>query len=176
VRVVRAYARPRGHGLAHLAPEADDDALMRAQYSTPNAQANELLYRRVDIEDVVSAHLLAIESAGTAFRRYIISATAPFTRDDLPMLRRNLPTVMRRLFPDCEALFKARGWKLFDGIDRVYVNERARTELGWQPKCDFHHVLDCLRSDRDFRSTLARTVGVKGYHQGAYADGLYPVA
>jgi UDP-glucose 4-epimerase len=34
-------------------PEPDDDPAVRAAFSTPNAQANELLHRRVDLEDVV---------------------------------------------------------------------------------------------------------------------------
>jgi nucleoside-diphosphate-sugar epimerase len=44
-------------------PEADDDDAISASYEIANVQANELLYRRVDIEDVVSAHLLAVEKA-----------------------------------------------------------------------------------------------------------------
>src|SRR5213075_3272588 len=38
-------------------PEPDDDPAISDAYATPNAQANELLYRRADIEDIVSAHL-----------------------------------------------------------------------------------------------------------------------
>jgi nucleoside-diphosphate-sugar epimerase len=37
----------------------------------------------------------------------------------------------------------------------------ARQELGWRPKYDFRHVLDCLRAGVDFRSPLAREVGSK---------------
>src|SRR4051812_42475030 len=48
-------------------PEDDDNAGVRAQYDTLNMQANELLYRRADIDDVVEAHLLAIER-GPALR------------------------------------------------------------------------------------------------------------
>jgi UDP-glucose 4-epimerase len=78
-------------------PEADDDPVIRNSYSTDNAQANEMLNRRIDIEDVVSAHLLAIDKAAAiGFRRYIISATTPFTRNDLPALRRNAPDVVAR--------------------------------------------------------------------------------
>jgi nucleoside-diphosphate-sugar epimerase len=44
-------------------PEADDDDAISASYEIANVQANELLYRRVDIEDVVGAHLLAVEKA-----------------------------------------------------------------------------------------------------------------
>jgi UDP-glucose 4-epimerase len=112
-------------------PEADDNPEIRAHYAIENAQANEFLHRRVDIEDVVSAHLLALEKAqGLRFRRYIISATTPFSPSDLPELRRDAPDVVQRTFPDCEALFQKRGWKLFPHIDRVYVNDLARRELG----------------------------------------------
>ena len=53
---------------------------------------------------------------------------------------------------------------MFPQLDRVYVNRLAREQLGWQPKYDFLHVLESLRSDQDFRSALARQVGSKGYH------------
>lgn len=65
---------------------------------------------------------------------------------------------------------------MFPGIDRVYVNERARRELGWRPRYDFRQVLTALRAGDDFRSPLARTVGSKGYHERAFSDGPYPVA
>ena len=75
-------------------PEADDNPEIRDRYAIENAQANEFLHRRVDIEDVVSAHVLALEKAqGLRFRRYIISATTPFTPSDLPELRRDAPAV-----------------------------------------------------------------------------------
>ncbi len=164
-------------------PEDDDDASMRSEYKTANAQANELLYRRVDIEDVVRAHLLAEERArDVGFRRYIISATTPFRRGDLAELRTDAAGVVRRLFPDCEALYAARDWKLFPSLDRVYVNDLAVSELGWRPKYDFQHVLVSLRAaghsglPADFRSPLAREVGSKGYHSTAFETGPYPVA
>ena len=60
-------------------------------------------------------------------------------------------------------------------IDRVYVNERACDELGWQPRRDFKFLLDRLRADEDVRSPLARLVGSKGYHPETFAEGPYPV-
>jgi nucleoside-diphosphate-sugar epimerase len=156
--------------------EADDAADMRGSYAIANAQANEMLYRRVDLEDVVAAHLLAVgRAADIGLGRYIVSSTTPFGRDDLVDLRGDAPNVVHRLFPECEALYAARGWTLFAGIDRVYVNHRAVTELGWRPKYDFGYVLECLRGDRDFRSPLAREVGSKGYHAIGFDDGPYPV-
>jgi len=158
-------------------PEADDDPEIRGLYSVENAQANELLYRRVDIEDVVSAHLLAARKAPEiSFGRYIVSATAPFNEADLPMLRENAAGVVERLYPEASMLYAARGWTLFPTIDRVYVNEAARLALGWQPRYDFAHVLECLRAGRDFRSKLAKGIGAKGYHEEIFDEGPYPVA
>jgi UDP-glucose 4-epimerase len=158
-------------------PEADDDGAVRNSYEAANVQANEMLYRRVDIEDVVSAHLLAIAKANSiGFARYIISATSPFEAADLAELRIDAPAVVKRLFPESAALYAARRWKLFPTMGRVYVNQLARSELAWEPKYDFRHVLECLRLNRDFRSALARAVGSKGYHDKTFDDGPYPVA
>ena len=44
-------------------PEPDDDALISGNYPTGNVQANEMLYRRVDLADVVQAHLCALDRA-----------------------------------------------------------------------------------------------------------------
>jgi UDP-glucose 4-epimerase len=158
-------------------PEDDDDPAMRSAYTLENAQANELLYRRLDIADAVSAHLLAVERGPElGFGRYIVSATTPFEPRHLAALARDAAGLVRELYPDCAQLFAARGWRLFPEIDRVYVNDRARRELGWHPEFDFAHVLSSLRKGEDFRSTLAREVGSKGYHDTLFDDGPYPVA
>jgi nucleoside-diphosphate-sugar epimerase len=146
-------------------PEPDDVDAVRNAYPDANIKANEFLYRRADIQDVVDAHLLALDRAPTiGFGRYIVSATTPFTPADLAGLRADAPTVVRRLFPDQEAEYARRGWRMFGHIDRVYVNERARADLGWAPVYDFRYVLDLLKAGKDARSPLARAVGAKGYH------------
>ena len=173
----------RGRGLpvivlrtARFFPEEDDDPSVRARYAIANAQANELLFRRVDIEDAAAAHLLAIaQAAAIGFGRYIIAATTPFAPRDRVMLRHDAPTVVLRQFPECSELYAARGWTLYPTIDRVYVNELARHALGWHPTYDFRQVLDSLRADRDFRSALALAIGSKGYHAQVFTDGPYPV-
>jgi UDP-glucose 4-epimerase len=119
---------------------------------------------------------LALEKApAIEFGKYIISATTPFTPADRKLLEQDAPAAVRKLFPEYEALFAARGWRVFPRLDRVYVNRCARDELGWHPRYDFRHVLDCLASDREFRSPLANLVGSKGYHDRPFADGPYPV-
>jgi UDP-glucose 4-epimerase len=158
-------------------PEEDDNRLVREAYSDENVKVNEFLHRRVDIEDVVSAHLLAAEraAASVGFQKYIISATTPFQPEDLAELAVDAPLVVRRRVPQYEAEYDRRGWKMFATIGRVYVNERARRELGWRPRYDFGYVIERLREGEDFRSPLAQVVGSKGYHAEVFSDGPYPV-
>lgn len=147
-------------------PETDDNSEITSTFVDENIKANEYLYRRVDIEDVVSAHLLAEDRApALGFDKYIISATSPFAREDAAELARDAPAVVRRLFPDQAAEYARRGWKMFPRIDRVYDNTRARAELRWAPHYDFRCFLDHLKSDQDPRSQLAKTIGAKGYHE-----------
>ena len=160
----------RDHGLPILIlrtsrffPEADDRDDVRAAYEDANLKVNELLYRRVDLQDAVDAHVLALESE-LGFGRYIISATTPFGRDDLAQLRDDAPGVVRRLLPAYEEVYRARGWRMFGGIERVYVNARARNDLGWRPTYDFGFVLERLAAGEEWRSELALSVGAKGYH------------
>src|SRR5439155_2518151 len=91
-------------------PEEDDRKATREAYDDANVKANEYLYRRVDLEDVVSAHLLALERArAIAFGRYVISATTPFPPDDLADLRTSAPLVVRRRVPEYEEEYARRG-------------------------------------------------------------------
>lgn len=159
-------------------PEQDDDRRVREAYAyaDANVKANEFLHRRVDIEDVVSAHFLAARHAPSAgFAKYIISATTPFERGDAAQLRCDAPRIVRRYEPDYEAEYARRGWTMMPGIDRVYVNDKARAELGWQPRHDFRALIARLKADGDIRSPLAREVGSKGYHRRVFDDGPYPV-
>ena len=172
----------RDHGLACLVlrtsrffPEEDDHEATRQSYDDDNVKANEYPYRRVDLEDVVSAHLLALERAPSiGFGRYIIAATTPFLPEDLLDLRVNAPLVVRRRAPEYEVEYARRGWKMFPSIDRVYVNKKARTDLDWNPRYNFEYVLRRLRFNEAFRSDLSITVGSKGYHTEKFVDGRYP--
>ncbi|MEH6419076.1 NAD-dependent epimerase/dehydratase family protein [Pseudomonas sp. CGJS7] len=174
----------RKHGLPVLVlrtsrffPEDDDDAAVRSRFDSANMQANELLYRRADIDDVVQAHLCAIERApALGFGRYIVSATTPFAPEDLAELSRDAAMVVERLFPHCRELYAAKGWALLPQLDRVYVNQAARRDLHWEPRFGFGYVLDCLRAGLDFRSELAHQVGIKGYHAQRFQDMPYPVS
>ncbi|MCU1670758.1 MAG: NAD(P)-dependent oxidoreductase [Blastococcus sp.] len=162
----------RDHGLpcvvlrtSRFFPEEDDSEQVRSEYADANVKVNELLYRRVDLSDVVEAHVAALTGARrVGFGRYIVSASTPFQRGDLAELRRDAPAVVARLFPDYREVFDRMGWRMFPGIDRVYDSSRARADLGWEPRYDFRHALNRLRAGETPESALATSVGAKGYH------------
>lgn len=130
-------------------------------YDDQNIKANEYLYRRVDIQDVVDAHILAVAQAPRiGFGTYIISATTPFTPRDMASLRTDARAVVSRLFPDQEEEYTRRGWRMFPQINRVYVNSRARTDRGWTPLYDFRHVLNLLKANESLRRPLGRAVSL----------------
>ncbi|HVI56237.1 MAG TPA: NAD(P)-dependent oxidoreductase [Luteibacter sp.] len=156
--------------------EADDDREMQKRYDQDNLKVTEYLYRRVDMEDVVSAHVLALEKAADiGLGRYIVSATTAFSEGDRFDLRKHARDAVRRHVPAYEREYARRGWTMLPGIDRVYINALARSELGWTPKYDFRYVIERLSRSLDYRSPLARTIGIKGYHAERFLDPPYPV-
>ncbi|MEM6463796.1 MAG: NAD(P)-dependent oxidoreductase [Pseudomonadota bacterium] len=157
-------------------PEEDDRREIRQGFADENAKANEFLFRRVDIEDAAEAHLCAMDRASAdAFRLYVISATTPFRREDLRALRTDASGVLQRRLPALAAEYRRRGWKMFPQIDRVYVNDRARAELGWTPAYNHDVLLERLKADKPVLGSMAATVGIKGYHTETFSEGPYPV-
>jgi len=147
-------------------PEGDDVEARRDEYDDDNLKVNELLYRRVDVADVVSAHLLALEkSAALGFERFIITASTPFEPGDAKELGEDAPAVLARRVPEYASIYSARGWKMLPILDRVYVNQRARELLGWQPRIDFRSALRATAGGDNWRSALTQAVGSKGYHR-----------
>jgi UDP-glucose 4-epimerase len=146
-------------------PEDDDEPARRGSFDPLNLKVNELLYRRVDLDDLVGACRLALKRAPElGFGRYIISATTPFAEADVTAVRADLPALIEERFPNCAAVYAARGWRIPDGVGRVYVNAAARRDLGWEPRFTFGHALERLAQGLDPRSELSIAVGAKGYH------------
>ncbi len=156
-------------------PEMQDSKDMRAQFSTENAQVLEFLHRRVDLEDVVSAHLIASERARElGFGRYIISATTPFKEDDRADLRKDAGRVVRQ-YVDFEETFSEKKWSMYEAVDRVYINQLAREELGWEPEHSFKTVLERVKNGGSALSSFAREIGIKMYHDERFESEPYPV-
>jgi UDP-glucose 4-epimerase len=178
----------RDHGLpvivlrtSRFFPEGDDDDDRRGAFDDANLKVLELLYRRADLEDVAAAHVCALQRAPRlGFGRYIVSATTPFQHSDLVQLRTNAAAVIaRRADARTAEVFAVRGWSMPAEIERVYVNDRARADLGWEPRHSFDSAIAALASGRDPRSELAVAVGAKGYHDrptGVYTSSGSPDA
>ena len=128
----------RDHGLPCLIlrtsrffPEPDDSEQVRTGFDDVNAKVNELLYRRIDLADVVEAHLAALpgrRSSGSA-----ATSSAPRRRSGRTTSRSCTATPRpwsRACSRTCE-VYERLGWRMFPRIDRVYVNARARADLAW---------------------------------------------
>ena len=141
----------REHGIAvailrtgRFFPE-DDDTL--AVPSGLNLKANELLHRRLTVEDAAAAHLAALErTPDIGCDTFILSAPPPFSREEAGELVGDARAVIARHYPEAEALYAARGWVLPDHISRVYDPSRAERRFGWRARTDFGSVLAALAS------------------------------
>lgn len=141
----------------------EDDDTHRA-LSGENMKANELLHRRLTVEDAAEAHLVALEKAPElGFDVFILSAPTPLSPNDRVALKHDAPAVIARLFPHAPALYQARGWVLPTVIDRVYDASRAERALGFRCRTDFASVLAALEAggplpfvhDESYTSPLA---------------------
>jgi nucleoside-diphosphate-sugar epimerase len=125
-------------------PEDDDT---HARPSGENLKANELLHRRLTVEDAADAHLAALERApALGLGTFILSAPPPFAREEAEELIRDAPAVIARHFPDVAELYAQAGWSLPGSIDRVYDPGLAQRLLGFRCRTDFASVLAALRS------------------------------
>jgi UDP-glucose 4-epimerase len=129
---------------ARFFPEEDDMAHAISQ-SGPNTKANELLFRRLSVEDAAESHVVAIAKAPElGFDTFIISARTPFHRGDCEQLIIDAPSVVERYFPDYPRLYARVGWTMFQSIDRVYDSGKSSRILGFDCKYGFREMLDEL--------------------------------
>ncbi|WFP73565.1 NAD(P)-dependent oxidoreductase [Mesorhizobium sp. WSM4906] len=132
---------------ARFFPEADDMAHAIEQ-SDANTKANELLFRRLTVEDAAEAHVAALEKAPSlGFDIFIVSAPTPFRPQDCAELIADAPSAVARYFPDYPRLYARKGWTMFSSIDRVYDPSRAREKLGFVCKTSFADVLAALEAE-----------------------------
>ena len=143
----RLYSREHGLNCAVLRtsrffPE-DDDTIN--DVSGENLKANELLYRRLTVEDAAEAHLVALEKA-RGFDTFIVSAPPPFSRADVEALKSDAADVIARVFPEAVDLYAQRGWRLPASIGRIYDPSKAERLLGFRARTDFAALLQAMRA------------------------------
>ncbi|MFZ1175477.1 MAG: NAD(P)-dependent oxidoreductase [Mycobacterium sp.] len=154
--------------------EGDDMPDLYDGRSDANIKANEYAFRRVALEDAVDAHLRAAARAPQlGFGRYLVSATTPFTHEDMAQLRTDAASVFARRVPLAAAVWRERGWRFPDRLDRVYVNARARHELGWRPRFDLNVIAARVASGESVRTPLSQLVGAKEYPGSSYHAGVF---
>jgi nucleoside-diphosphate-sugar epimerase len=155
-------------------PEEDDDEKARALYEDDNLKVCELLYRRVDVQDVVSAHVCAMrEAKEIGWGKYIISAPPPFTKSTelLSLLDSNAAEAISQVLPVHAKMLVDRGWKLPARLDRVYDSRKAISELNWTPEYTFERAVELVAEGKDWKSPLTGRMGKRGYH--AQPTGVY---
>lgn len=100
------------------------------------------LHRGIDARDVAQAFECALTARLETFEAFNISGETPFVESDCQALWSNAPSVLTERSPELVRAFQSRGWKLPLSIDRVYVNLKAKRNLGWVPKYDWQHALE----------------------------------
>ena len=113
--------------------------------SAANTKANEMLYRRLTVDDAAESHTVALERApALGLDTFIISAKTPFSPDDCEELMVDAPAVVARYFPHYREVYAKHGWTMFQSIDRVYDASKAARRLGFVCSTGFVEVLDQL--------------------------------
>ena len=120
-------------------PEDDDNRKVRKRIFRRRMPRPMNISTGESTSKMLSAHICWPRNAQPRSVSANTSSAQPrhFGPDDLAALRVNAPQVVRQRVPDYEAEYDRRQWKMLPSIDRVYVNERARNELGWRPQYDF---------------------------------------
>lgn len=104
------------------------------------------LYRGVSAHDVAEAHWLAVSSAIPGADVFNISADPPFHQSEAKVLLNDPWTVIDRKYPEASKLYDQMKWEKPSSIDRVYVVDKAKRLLNYQPKDNFWAYLQCKAS------------------------------
>ena len=102
------------------------------------------LYRGVDLRDVSQAFELALQALFNQFEAFNISGDTPFQEVDCIALKQSAATVLKKRVANIEADFLRQGWALPSQIDRVYVVEKAKRQLGYAPQFGYKEFMNEL--------------------------------
>jgi nucleoside-diphosphate-sugar epimerase len=91
----------------------------------------------------------------------------------LPQLRTDASAVFQLRAPVAAAVWAERGWRFPSTLDRVYVNARARRELGWRPRFDLDAIAQMVATDGTVRTPMTQRVGAKEYIASSYHRGTF---
>ena len=106
-----------------------------------NLKINHRLYRGLDERDGAEALNLALEHTFSQFETFNIASTSTFSKDDLVKLKDNPIEVILKLYPTAADTYKLKGWSFPKSIDRIYIIDKARSMLGFNPRYTFDYLL-----------------------------------
>ena len=95
------------------------------------------LYRGVSGQDVAEAHWLAVTSSISGTDTFNISADPPFQQTQTRVLLKDPWSVIDRIYPEASRLYDKMKWEKPSSIDRVYVIDKAKRTLHYQPRDNF---------------------------------------
>jgi UDP-glucose 4-epimerase len=106
-----------------------------------NLKINHRLYRGLDERDGAEALRLALAVKFTNFEIFNISSGSPFDRADLVVLKHSPRKVILQYYPEAAEIYQNKNWVFPKSIDRVYVCDKAKQWLGYQPLYTFEYLL-----------------------------------
>lgn len=126
----------------------EDDMSHTIHQSEENTKMNELLFRRLTVEDAAESHVVAMHKAEEiGFDTFIVSAKTPFRQSDCRELLADAPAVVARYFPGYQDIYRRHGWSMFQSIDRVYDASKIERRLGFVCKTGFASALQQLAEE-----------------------------
>jgi nucleoside-diphosphate-sugar epimerase len=108
-----------------------------------NLRINHSLYRGLDERDGAEALRLALDTRFNEFEILNISSGSPFGKNDLQAIKHHpQEVILTYYYPQAEEIYHSRGWQFPDSIDRVYICDKAKRLLKYQPKYTFDYLLN----------------------------------
>lgn len=106
-----------------------------------NLKINHRLYRGLDERDGAEALRLALGIKFADFEIFNISSGSPFNKSETVLLKHSPKQVILQHYPQAEEVYQAKGWVFPQTIDRVYVCDKAKKQLGYDPQYTFAYLL-----------------------------------
>ncbi len=87
-------------------------------------------------DDVIEAHLAALNLEFTGYHVVTVANWTPYTTEDAPALRSDPASIVERYFPGAPEFFASRGIEI-KAIHNYYDLSYAKEFLGWTPNLTF---------------------------------------
>ena len=163
------YQSKPGGGTTDYAVDIFYEAILKEEYTCFLSENTTL--PMIYMEDAIRATLELMEAPKEnlkVFTSYNLAGLSFSPKELAVAIQNEIPNFSINYEPDYRQQI-AESWP------EIIDDSEAQKDWNWQPKYDFQWVLNCLVKDQDFRSPLAKKIGIRGYHEQTFNDGPYPV-